>query len=139
MEHHPVLELEERHLDFTVPFTVHMDDASSYCNRSCNVISWKSMLANGFKFESRILFSSMMTEKMTETTHRQLFQVLQWSFCALLDGRWPQTCHLGFAFKSGQRLRKAGTCLAGPWRAALNTSSAAAQPTPVHACVVIHI
>jgi hypothetical protein len=74
-----------------IPLTVHGDDACVHQgDKGACVISWTSILTRGSVWTTRFLFSCVPTKWMTRTASTRLFEVLKWSFAALLEGVWPE-------------------------------------------------
>ena len=113
---HPVVGRVEPML--RVPFGFHGDDAGVHGQEQILVITWGSVALKQCTFDSRIVFTMLKVANILEpaTTMHTVYRVLQWSFKALSDGKFPDADHNGKLFSKAHhphRFLMAGKDLAG--------------------------
>jgi hypothetical protein len=113
---HPVVGRVEPML--RVPFGFHGDDAGVHGQEQVLVITWGSVALKQCTFDSRIVFTMLRVASILDsaTTMHTVYRVLQWSFKALSDGKFPDADHNGKLFSKAHhkhRFLMAGKDLAG--------------------------
>ena len=127
VQKHPMLTELER-MDFTVPFTLHGDDVQVQNNSKIYILQSSSALSRAPSNLSKLLVSAILSRTMVKNkfsgitineTADELHKMVADSFRVLLEGVWPYVDYLRRPY-TGWRAKKAGTPLAGPWRAAFS-------------------
>ena len=89
MEHHP--HLEHDRLAHTIPLGFYGDAGAYSDNNSLYVFTWNSLMGSGQTMAKRFLCTCIKKSDMVAGTEEAMFEVLSWSFNALLSGIWPAT------------------------------------------------
>ena len=100
-----------------VPLGIHGDDAGVQGQEQVLVITWGSVVHKQCTLDSRIVFTMLkVADIVPNDTMETIYNVLRWSFQALVDGEFPAADHLGQLFSKThhpQRLKMVGKKLAG--------------------------
>ena len=94
----------------TIPIGFHGDGGAFSHHDSLNVISWNSLLDQGGTASKKFLFTVVKKSEMVEATMDVIFDIMCWSFNAMLVGKWPLANRHGAPDEAG------GSDLAGGWR-----------------------
>ena len=117
LQGHPCMWAPARH---RIPLGMHGDGGQMHGGEKVMVVSWGGLCRKGSTLDTRLLFVVLKDSEQDHDGHATLFrafQVLAWSFQALVKGKYPACDELGLPFAGRD-----------PLRAALGGKPLAAQP-----------
>ena len=105
----------------TIPIAVHSDGGEVYTSTEFSMYSWSSCLTTDIStFDSKHVICVLPEEmKVKHTTDKQIIEFIQWSLGVMESGKHPVAGFLNQPL-SRSRTERAGTDLAGGWKAALS-------------------
>ena len=130
-QNHPCFEASPLHLEesgwqkWCIPCTLHGDGVpvsgiGKVWSRLMTSFSWSSMFSCGSTSESQHYIWSVTDSLASQSTMKEFFQILRWSFDAMFTGKWPQTDYQGKLYPKGsEEAKKAGSWLAAGFRGVL--------------------
>ena len=126
LKEHPWISPEdENSWSKLIPLAIHGDGVPTtgigkIWTKTMTSVSYSSLLSGGTGAEAQHYIWSVSDKERGVNTLHEFWEVTQWSSTWLAAGVWPDRDYLGTRFPKGSPARqKAGTALAGGWRASL--------------------